>query len=199
MSRIVVLGLGTLLLLIGVNAPIAQANFTASTYPTTLTAESALGNDVIKTEAGNVECKAHYSGTLSSSSEGIELTPTFTGCKAFGFLEAGVTFEGCKFFVAKWKVFRIVGFGCKNIVIHSATCKMAIPPQNPTGKVDLTNNLGAGDISTQATVTGIAYEVTQDGFGCPFSGTGKKTGATFTQVSAITLDSTNGASVDVYE
>jgi hypothetical protein len=46
-------------------------------------------------------------------------------------------------------------------------------------------------------VTGINYTVTEDGFGCPFGGTGAKVNATYTQGSAITFASTTGTTVDV--
>ncbi len=46
-------------------------------------------------------------------------------------------------------------------------------------------------------MTGINYNVTQDGIGCPFNGTGEKTGASYTQTNPVTFDSTNGASIDV--
>jgi len=38
-------------------------------------------------------------------------------------------------------------------------------------------NLANGGITLEPEVGGIAYTVTNDGFGCPFSGTGNKTGA----------------------
>jgi hypothetical protein len=74
---------------------------------------------------------------------------------------------------------------------------MTIGEQSPGGAVSVTNNTAAGDLSLKASITGIKYTVTEDGFGCPFNGTGAKTGATYVQDSAVTLDSTNGATVDV--
>src|SRR6187397_3604907 len=69
----------------------SAASYTASSYPTAGTGESAVGNDVFTTEGGTVECKSHYVATLSAASTDLTVTPTYTNCKAFGFLEAKVT------------------------------------------------------------------------------------------------------------
>jgi hypothetical protein len=172
----------------------SAANFTATKYPTTFTAESAKGNDTFKTEAGTVECKAHFSGTLSAASEKVLVIPKYTECVAFG-LTAEVTVPvGCAFEVAtnqSVKITLISGSSCSGLVVHSGTCTTVIKPQGPLNKMDLTNNAATTDITVQATVTGIAYEVTQDGFLCPYNGTGAKTGATYTQHSPVTIAGSN--------
>jgi hypothetical protein len=81
--------------------------------------------------------------------------------------------------------------------MHSGTCTMVIKPQGPLSKVDLANNTATTDISVQATVTGIAYEVTQDDFLCPYNGTGAKTGATYTQHSPVTFQSTSDTTIHI--
>jgi hypothetical protein len=172
------------------------ANFTASQYPTTLTGESAKGNEVITLEGGSVECKGHFvSSSLTEATEELAVTPTYTECRAFGFLSAGVTFKGCGFGLIPlggWRIIPIVF--CASITIHSSTCEVTIPQQERTS-VDIAN--GSGDITMKMTISGLAYTVVKDGFGCPFAGTGSKTGGTWIQNSAVTLSSTNGASVDV--
>jgi hypothetical protein len=173
---------------------VQAANFTASSYPTSFTGESSKGNDTFTTEAGTVECKTHFSGTLTSASERLELTAVPSECQAFGFLSAEVTRFNCKTVVWFWGLYEKTT--CEKEIIHAGSCTIAVPSQVGLSKVDLTNS-GSGDILMQATVQGIAYEVTKDGFGCPFNGTGKKTGATYKQHSAITLDSTNGASLHI--
>jgi hypothetical protein len=79
-------------------------------------------------------------------------------------------------------------------VITAGTCKVTIGEHAPGGVVNITNN-ASGDVSVQAAVTGISYTVTQDGFGCPFAGTGAKTGATYTQHSPVTFDAANNIHV----
>ncbi len=191
------LALVAMLALSAVIASAASAtNFTASSYPTAATAESALGNDVFKTEGGSWECKTHYAAAaLSAPSETLTVTPTWTSCKSFGFLSATVNTNGCDL------VFHVSGamdYQCpsgKAITIVSGTCEISIGAQKGLQKVDFANS--AGKISAQFTVTGISYTVLKDGFGCPFGGTGLKTGATYTQSNPITYASTNGATLDI--
>ena len=86
------------LALAAVMASAASAkNYTASSYPTTGTATSAVGNDKLTTEGGTAECQSHYQGTLAATSSQLTLTPTYTNCKAFGFLNATVHTNGCDF------------------------------------------------------------------------------------------------------
>jgi hypothetical protein len=175
----------------------SATNFTASKYPTSATASSEKGNDDFKTEAGSVECKAHFHvGPLNEPSESVKVVPTYSECKAFGFLNAEIHLNGCHFRL--WKdgtLDTTCNPGQGPIVITSGTCETTIGAQTGLSKVDLANS-GSG-ISVQATVTGIAYTVTKDGIGCPYSGTGAKTGATYTQNSAVLASSTNGATIDI--
>jgi hypothetical protein len=178
----------------------SAAQYTASSYPTTGTGESGLGNDTFITEAGAVECKSHFEGTLASASEDLTVTAKYTNCRAFGFLEAVVSH--CKYTFTSptgsgdnySASLHVVNAPC---TITAGTCEVSVPVQNNLSKVSITNNTAAGDVSVQANVEGIAYEVKKDGFGCPFSGTGPKTNAKYIQHNAITFDSTNGASIDV--
>ena len=187
----------------------SAANYTASTYPTTGTATSAKGNDTFITEAGTVECASHFEGTLTAASSTLTVTPTYTSCKAFGFLSAKVVTNGCDYLFAgpsgsadAWSAtVNVVCPESKTFVITapetSPVCTATVGPQGPRSKVDLLNNTGSGDVNVQATVEGIDYRVTQDGFGCPFNGTGAKAGAKYIQDAAITFDGTNGASMDI--
>jgi hypothetical protein len=185
---------------------VPHGKFTMSSYPTTVTGESAIGNDKFTTEAGSQECKVHYESTSSGLSEQITVKTKYTECKAFGFLSATVTMGSCDYLYKtpagsadSWSA--TVDIKCTNaaepIRIVSSTCEVTVGEQSPTGSVGITNNTAAGDLSIKSALSGIAYTVLKDGFGCSFNGTGAKTGATYTQASAMTLDSTNGATVDV--
>ncbi len=201
------------LALTAVAASAASANYTASSYPTTGTAESALGNDVFKTEAGNVECKSHFEGTLTGESANLTVKAKYTNCKAFGFLEATVNMRSCDYLFTTGTFLKSTEEGntheytaavhvkCTNaaepILISAGTCKTTVGEQSPEGHVIITETTKTGDVDVQATVTGIKYTVTEDGFACPFGGTGAKTGATYTQGKEITFDSTNGATIDL--
>jgi len=185
------------LVMSAVLASAAQAtNFTASSYPTSATATSPKGNDDWKTEAGGIECKAHFhAGPINEVAETLTIVPTYSECQSFGFLSATTNMNGCVWiFYTSGKM----DINCppgQQIVGIAGTCEYTFGPQAGLSKVDLTNS-GTG-ISLQMTVTGIAYTVTKDGFGCPFSGTGAKTGASFTQNAAVQFSSTNGATIDI--
>jgi hypothetical protein len=174
----------------------SAANFTASSYPTSATAASAIGNDDFKTEAGSVECKGHFHvGPLSAASETVTVVPTYSECRAFGFLNATVHMNECDY---TFYTSGSVDLNCptgKAVAITASTCEVQIGAQSNLSKVDLANS-GTG-VSAQATVGGINYTVTKDGFGCPFAGTGAKTGATYTQNNAVQVNSTNGATIDI--
>jgi hypothetical protein len=178
----------------------SAAKYTASSYPTTGTGESAIGNDTFITEGGTVECQSHFEGTLAAASEDLTVTAKYTNCRAFGFLEAVVSH--CKYtFTAPsgsgdnyTAIVHVVNAPC---TITAGTCKVSIPLQNSLSSVAITNNTASKDVSVKAGVKGIKYNVTQDGFLCPFASAGEKTGAEYIQHNAVTFDSTNGADIDV--
>jgi len=207
--------LGAILVLTAAVASAASAaKYTASGYPTTATGESAVGNDVFKTEAGNSECKTHYEApSLTAASLTLTMKTKTTSCKTFGFLESTVSMGSCDYLYTEPTFLETTESGkvhdytatahikCTNaaspITISSATCKVTIGEQSLGGHVIITVTTATGDWDFRLTLTGIKYTVTEDGFGCPFGGTGAKTGATYTQGSAVTFDSTNGATIDV--
>jgi hypothetical protein len=194
-----VLGVAVVAVL-AMSAVIASAasatNFTASKYPTAATATSPLGNDDFKTEAGSVECAGHFAvAALSEPSETVQVTPTYTSCRAFGFLSATVTMDECVYIFHSNGTADVECPAGNEVTIVSSTCEVRIPTQTGLSSVVLQNALAS--ISAQANITGITYTVTKDGFGCPFSGTGTKKGATYTQNEAITVSSTNGATIDI--
>jgi hypothetical protein len=186
----------------------SAANYTASTYPTTVTGTSAFGNDTFITEGGVVECSSHFQATLTAASSSVTVTPTYkSGCWAFGFLEGSVETNGCDYLFTEPtgsgdSYSASVDLTCpafKWIVIKAATCTVTVMPQLNLKSVALTDNTAAGDLSVKAGIKGIVYSVTQDGIGCPFNGVGTKFGGEYIQHSAITLDavSPSTATVDV--
>jgi hypothetical protein len=192
-----------LVAVLALSAVVASAasavNYTAASYPATGTGTSELGNDTFNTEGGTVECQSHFEGTLGAASTQFTVAAKYTNCRAFGFLEAHVTMGSCDYlfteatetekdkFHAK-ELHVICTNSAEPITISAGTCKVSIGAHTPTGTVHFTNDTAAGDIQVQAAVTGIQYTVTQDGFLCPFNGTGAKTGGTYTQDKAVTFD-----------
>lgn len=193
----------------------SAAKYTASSYPATGTGTSALGNDTLRTEAGVLECASHFEGSLTAASDQLTIKATYTGCRAFGFINATVSMGTCDYLfttptaVVSNKSSASADVKCTKtesepkavdpIKIVVSTCELEIGEQNPGGSVAITNETAAGDVKIQASMTGINYTVTKDGLGCPFSGAGAKTGATLLQDNAITFDvvSPSAGTIDV--
>jgi hypothetical protein len=190
---------------VAASAASAEGTYTAGAYPTTGTATSAFGNDTFITAVGTVECAAHYEATLTEASSSMTVKPTYSGCKFAGF-NATVNMGNCdkRFTLAisiggdRWRASLHIGCTSGSITITAGPCAMTIGPQGPIDGDIIENNTAAGDVSTQADIKNqIAYTVTVDNFGCPFAGTGPKTGASFIQHSPITFDSTNGQPIHI--
>jgi hypothetical protein len=194
-----------MLLAIGVLMPpsvSAAPSFKAGFYPATIHGSSALDNEGINTEAGKIECAGAYHAELKEASTTLSLAPTYSSCEGFGFF-ATVSAEGCKYLLHisaqtaedKYKAsFDISCEAGKSIKVAISTCVVEIPAQSGLGSVALVNDTEASpkkDITFQPNVAGLSYKVTQDGFGCPFAGTGSKTGGSLTASSATTLTGQN--------
>jgi hypothetical protein len=214
------------LALTAVSASAASAtNYTASSYGATgatATGTSALGNDVFTTEGGKVECASHFEGTLTKASPELTVKAKYTSCKAFGFSNATVDMGTCDYLFTEPTAVKDangnvvpdtfnapVDVTCTTtmlepkvvdpITIIGGTCKVTVGAQTTGGSIDINNNTAAGDVAAQANVTGIAYTVVTDDFGCPFGGKGAKIGASYTQGSSITFDavSPSSSTIDV--
>ncbi len=193
-----------------ISASAAQATpkFECSEYPCTATGASSVGAEKFTTEAGTVECNSHFlveefekSEDITEPVSTVTVTPTYTNCKAFGFLSATVSVESCDYVFhatekVETKVYKhhvdVVCPTGQSIKIVASTCKAEVP-----GKAGLTTvkttNVGE-TVTVQPEVTNIPLTVTQDGIGCPFNGTGAKTGAYHGDV---TISRVGGGSVSV--
>jgi len=192
------------------SAASAEGIYTASSYPATATGTSALGNTTFTTEAGSEECKYHYEATLTGPSSNLTVKAQVSECKAFGFASATVNMGSCDWLYTTpttvtaphiWtaKVHTKCTDPTKPITITSGSCEVMIGEQSPEGHVIITTTTTVPqDLDLKGTLTGITYTVTKDGFLCPFGGTGKKTGATYTTHEEITFKSTvAGQGIDV--
>jgi hypothetical protein len=181
--------------------------FTAmdNTYPESFHGVNAAGQETFTTEAGTVECASTFSGTANAASQHIVATPVYTGCKAFGFLNATVAMEGCNYTFQLTTTLtnphryqahvNVVCPAGKSIKITAGTCVVTIGGQTGLTTVDLENRADTKAVLVRPTVGGINYTVVTDGFGCPFTGTGAKTGATYTSHSATPVSSTGGVHI----
>jgi hypothetical protein len=177
----------------------AAPSFKAGLYPATIHGSSAKGTEAITTEGGKVECAVSYHAELKEASTTLTLGPTYSGCEAFGFIGIPVSAEGCAYLLhvsgqsAEDKYKATFDVSCpagKSIKIEAGSCKVEIKAQSGLASVAITDDTEATpkrDITFDPEVANLAYTVTQDGFLCPFNGTGSKTGGTFTASSPTTL------------
>ena len=200
--KVLALAVGAVLALTAMMASAASAaQYTASSYPATATGSNTKGSEVFTTEGGKVECDSHFvTHSLGEASSTITATATYTNCEAFGFLEATVDMEGCRY------VFHVSGSGptysntvdvvCdagKSVKIVAGTCKAEIKGQ--TGLSNVATSNSGSSILVKPSVESVAYTVTQDGFFCPFGGTGNKTDGKYT--GEVTISRVGGGSVSV--
>ena len=181
---------------LGSTAANASVEFTCSAYPCTATGSNTLGNEKFTTEAGTVECDSHFlvekynaikedipeQATTVTVTANYDLSP----CTAFGFLSATVDMMSCDYvFHATERVSagvykHHVDVVCTNagdaITITASTCTADVPAQTGLTTVK-TTNLANGTVTVQPEVNNITINVTKDGIGCPFSGTGHKIGS----------------------
>ena len=118
------------------SAAVAAPLFHAESEPVTFKGSSS--DNVFITNAGEVACStSSFAGTnATKTSSTATLTPTYSGCKAFGFLSATVEPHGCTY------TFHLVEgsslptatvdvncTGTNEITINSTGCVVHVPPQ----------------------------------------------------------------------
>jgi len=185
-------------------ASAAQAvpSYTGSAYPTTGTGSNLKGSEKFTTAGGTVECNSHFEGTLASpGGPTLTVTPSYSSCEAFGFLSADVHENGCTYVfhassrIAEGHYSSTVDVSCpgsNKMVITAATCEVQVGSQTGLSSVT-TKNEGTG-VKVVPNVSEITMDVTKDGFGCPFSGTGHSKG---TYHGEVTLARVGGGSISV--
>jgi len=162
----------------------AAAEFSAEALPATITGSDAAST--FTAEGGEVSCTATLSGSLSEASTSLALTPSYTKCKAFGFLEGTVNTEGCKFVLhggsetAEEETYAVsTDISCetgKSIKVTAGTCSLEIGTQSGLsgGKMAEETVTAPEHATLGGKVAKVVYTVTKDGFLCPLNGTGKK-------------------------
>jgi hypothetical protein len=188
------------------SAQATTAKLTAmdNVYPKTWYATNSAGQETLTTEAGTVECASTFSGSIAGATQEFTVNPVYSGCKAFGFLNATVAMEGCSYRLKitttltspthHYQVHsNVVCPAGKAIKITAGTCVVTIGAQTGLTTADLENNAATTDILFRPTKGKTNYTVVTDGFGCPFAGTGVKTDGTYTSHSATTITSSGGA------
>lgn len=202
MRNLKVLGVA-LLAMFSLSAMLASAasaddQVTAEEYPATLTGSRHSGTDTLVTTAGNISCTtANYHGTLAKASTTVTVTPSYSGCTAFGF-PAVIDMNGCDYELhmtagegteAGATVLCPAGQEITVTAISAGTtkCTVHVKPQTVGGDVKITNT-GSGstrELTLHLNFTNIHYTHTEGtGLGkCP-SGTGAA--GTITALATVT-------------
>ncbi|HEU4705618.1 MAG TPA: hypothetical protein VFS64_00330 [Solirubrobacterales bacterium] len=161
-------------------APTAAAEsftFRSDATSTTYTGEGeGAGKEVLRTTAGAVSCeKVTYTGSQSGDEASeFEVTPTYSGCTAFGSLSAEINMNGCKYrfttgTLEGTKFEGTVDIVCaaeKQIVVTArqlgiTKCTVDVPAQNGLKTVTYTNISPAPtDIKADLNLSGIKYTQT---------------------------------------
>ncbi len=147
---------------------------------------------------------SHYSGTAVHNSSTLRLTPSWTECKLGEAIPLAITTHECHYLfhgtqkdtVPSVKFTAHMDIECTGgkpitIVSTSPACKMEVNSQTNLTTVEITND--ATDLTIQSNLAGITATVTEDGFLCPFTSTGVKTGGTYKTAKPITLTAASGS------
>jgi hypothetical protein len=169
-----------------VAASASAAQFTAAKYPVTITGNQSTAHK-FTIGGSSVTCTTTtFTGTASGPSATQTMTPTYSGCTAFGFINAQVTINGCDMLVDASGHLKLVCPADKDIEIHGGPCTTTIhPANNGTLKTNtFTNNTpAAGQITLDTAVNNLHATVTS-GFGCPVAG-GTYANATYTGTTVL--------------
>jgi hypothetical protein len=170
-------------------ASAAKFHVEGTTGPFTVKADQIAEENHIFTIEGGLETKcktAHFEGTQAGT-EAATLTvhPEYSGCTAFG-LSATINTASCKYeFLEPTGTGPFTGslniVNCSTpITITAGTCKVTVTNQGPIGSVTYTNEATTPKtVKVAASVTGITYTKTEDGFLCPLNGTGTNSDGTY--------------------
>ncbi len=149
-------------------------------------------------------CKVtHYTGTAVNGSSTLRVTPTWTECRLGEAIPLTITTHECHYLyhltqkdLAPAVYTAHMDIECTNgkpitMVSTNPKCKLEINSQTNLTTVEFTND--ATDLTFKPNLTGTTATVTEDGFLCPFTGVGVKTGGTYKSTSPITLTAAAGS------
>ena len=167
---------------------------TSNSYPATISG-TQIGTDVFSTNAGTVSCsEVTYSGSIYEASSEPEVTPSYSGCTAFGFINTPIDVNGCKYRThARTQTNQdtydgtldVVCSGTNKITVTGSGCTVTIGSQNGLSSVAYTNNTAANpkDLAIGLSMSGIAYTVDT---GCSTTKAGSFTNGTYTGEATLT-------------
>ena len=177
--KVVGLALVAVLAMTALSAPAAHAELFHFGAHGTVLAEN-VGEEELVTNAGTVKCKtSKYTGSSATSTPGSQIvTPSYTGCTAFGFVNTTIHVGTCQLRfntpVKTTSTVDIINCGAHGIVITAHNCEVTIPNQNGLSHVTWENVAGSSPhhVRARVTLTGITYiQHTREFPGCNESGT----------------------------
>ncbi len=180
----------------------APFKFKSESASTNLTGKQHAANDVLRVHTGTVSCNdVTYLGSMvGTETSEFSLTPSYSGCVAFG-LASSIDVNGCSYrFKAGTKVganyegsVDVVCPTGKQIEVTAPGCTVTVKSQNGLGSVTYTN-VGAGatrEITVDLNINNLAYEEHRPFFGICATNTQPTTGGTY--VGAALLTGHNGS------
>ena len=185
-AALTLLAVGSMLAL-SAGAAQAAPMFEAAKYPTAF--KGASQGVEIGTEGGTIVCPTTYEGNISAASSTLTGTrfTEYWSCSFFGFAMT-VNNNGCtEQFVATERqaadqykgTYTMNCPSAAGLTYGASTCVVEFPSQSGVKALDLDVVTGSpNQVTLDFEVTGLTYNVTKDGFLCPFKGTGTKTDGT---------------------
>jgi len=169
-------------------ASASAAKFTAGKVGAAIE-ETTLKNHVFTITGSNTECtNISYTGaTEALESESQMVTPSYSGCTAFGFA-ATITNTNCTYTLTANKTVHIqsTGGGTCSLTIRVnnvfAQCDVTVGVQNGLASVTYTN--GAGDLVVVVNISKISAKVNESSGLCPLT-VGSHTTASYTGESTV--------------
>lgn len=161
----------------------AAEKFVAETSTAKVIAEqTGSAQHVFSVDGTEVKCssaKFETASEVASPATSITVHPAYTGCTAFGFLEASVTTTGCDYKLFAAGGINVVCSGSNQIVISAATCEAKVPAQEIASGLTYKNEATSpSTVLVGAALSGtVKTNKTKDGFLCPLKGTGEVFGS----------------------
>jgi hypothetical protein len=177
----------------------ASAEFHSAAEHTVLDG-TQVGSDSLVFNAGKISCSTiTYSGTLSAkTSSTASLTPSYSGCNAFGFVGVTIDVNGCQIVLHQNTELTDISCGAKPIEITAPNCTLTIGSQ--TGLASSTfSTEGTSpkrDIKVKLNLTGLSY--TQTGKGEPPCTSKSFSDGVYTAEATLTGTDTSSNQIDLW-
>ncbi|HEX7278554.1 MAG TPA: hypothetical protein VF255_02915 [Solirubrobacterales bacterium] len=181
-------------------ASASAIEFHSAVAHTELRAEQHAGEDTFTVNAGTVRCShVTYAGTESFATSSFQtVTPTYTGCRAFGFVSTTIDTNGCSFhFSSNGQSFSIFCGAGNPMAVTAFNCWVTVGTQLNAGFVVHTNQGGTPiDVTVDMNITGIKY--TQHSKSFPGCTNGTFTNGTYTGSATMQGFNTVGEQIGIW-